>query len=189
MSTTTGSPGRITRSPGTWCGLALLGPEPTITNRVSSWVARMAASRSRATSRSLRPAQRRSASPSITLSMAAATRASAWISAASLTMRSERVTVEATVKEAPGSASWRRSRNALQSWSPTASRPRAMPALCRASRTRATGSSVSSQASRSTSRSPRCSLASGASSAGTSSRGVPSAGTTSMVSRSSPGGR
>ena len=66
MSTTTGSPGWMTRPVAVWWGLAALGPEATTAKQNSSWVSRIACSMSRERSRSVRPAQRSPARPSTT---------------------------------------------------------------------------------------------------------------------------
>src|SRR5947209_1931897 len=54
MSTTTGSLGLITRSETSWCGLALFGPEPTMTkSALRCPAATIASAMSPATSRSV----------------------------------------------------------------------------------------------------------------------------------------
>ena len=71
MSSTIGSPARITRSPGSWCGDALLGPEATIQNSAASWPSASSRSRtSRATSASVRPTSGPAAIAAITRSAA-----------------------------------------------------------------------------------------------------------------------
>ena len=73
---TIGSPPAMTRSPGSWCGEALLGPEATIENSARSWPSATRRSRtSRATSASVRP----TSGPAAT---AATTRSAAWAAAA-----------------------------------------------------------------------------------------------------------
>ena len=106
MSITTTSPTSITRSDTSWCGLAPLGPEPTITNAASACPSStIAAAMSAAACASVRPALRNSAIRACTRSIAAPAARSSRTSAASLRIRSSRSTGPARLAFASGSAS------------------------------------------------------------------------------------
>src|SRR6266545_4280372 len=78
MSTTTGSPGWITRSETSWCGLAPFGPAATMVKSALAWpAARIAWARSAPTSASVRPGRSQSPIRWWTASMVAPAQASA----------------------------------------------------------------------------------------------------------------
>jgi len=107
MSITIGSPAAITRSPGSWWGEALLGPEATIQNSAWSWPSATSRSRtSRATSASVRPTRGPLAIAATTRSAAWAARRSSATSSASLRIRSRRRIADVSEKRAPGSTRW-----------------------------------------------------------------------------------
>ena len=124
MSMTMGSPPAMTRSPGSWCGDALLGPEATIENSACSWPSATRRSRiSRATSASVRPTSGPLATVATTRSAAWAADRSRATSSSSLRIRSTRRTLDVTENRAPGSTRWRPSTNAARSPSDTATAP------------------------------------------------------------------
>ena len=194
MSSTIGSPPAMTRSPGSWCGDALLGPEATIEKSARSWPSATSRSRtSRATSASVRPTSGPFAIASIARSAAAPAARSRATSSGSFRIRKARSTDDVTVNRAPGSTRWSPSTKAARSPSETATAATssARPRVASSSRaaTSAIGSSVSSQVAISTAPA----RAAGQLRAGvTSSRGAmrvagadSPAGSTSSVSRSS----
>ena len=100
MSKTTSSPRPISRSPGSACGRAPLGPAATIVGKEGSApCSRIRASAARATSSSLRPARPRSSDQRQISSASSAAAAIAASSASSLTRRSF-----STVPPAPSSS-------------------------------------------------------------------------------------
>ena len=106
MSITTSSPLSITRDDTSWCGLAPFGPEPTITNAAPAWPSStIAAAMSAPTCSSVRPGFRNSPIRACTRSIAAPAARSSATSAASLRIRSSRVTGPARNCAASGSAS------------------------------------------------------------------------------------
>ena len=193
MSTTTTSPSESTRSECAWCGFAPLGPLPTMTKSTAEWPsAMMAASRSAATSASVRPARNSEGTRAWTRSMAAAASRSWAISSASLRMNSSRSVSDASTGVA------RVFHRMGRRWSAVSEDPTPMTAPASpvsgtgggsgspsASATSSCGSWPSSHNCTSTSsagtadagRSPR-------STAGSTSVGMPDRGTTSAVSRS-----
>ncbi len=192
MSRTIGSPARMMRSVGWWWGEAEFGPLPTIANDASSWPSATRRSRtSRLTSSSVRPMSLPRATCSTTRSAAWAAARSISTSSGSFTIRPSRRTSETSETRAVGIAAPSRRTNDAQSRSETANAPTGSPRW-RAPRstiaaTRSNGSSVSSHGttatvSASTTGSARAAIASRR---GTTSVGIPRAGTTSIVSRSS----
>ena len=121
MSITIGSPAAMTRSPGSWCGDALLGPEATIQNSAWSWPSATSRSRtSRATSASVRPTSGPAAIDATTRSAAWAAARSSATSSASLRIRRVRRTADASENRAPGRTRWSPSTKAARTPSETA---------------------------------------------------------------------
>ncbi len=116
-SHSTTSPGRITRPPASWCGLAAFSPAATMAKFTCWWPSStMRRPRSAETSASVRPASGifpacRSAAMRST---AAAARRRASTSAGSFTARSGPVTTLAFENRAAGSATCRSSTNRAQ---------------------------------------------------------------------------
>lgn len=105
------SPSWMTRSPASWCGLAPLGPDPTIVK--STWLCPCSISsraRSAATSDSRRPPKRTPRIRSYVASAAAPAAASSATSWASLTARSIGSDSVRATYPLPGSARCRPSR-------------------------------------------------------------------------------
>ena len=181
-SHSTTSSAAMTRSEGSWWGLAALAPAATIAKFTRWWPsARIWRPSSADTSASVRPTSSMSPpwSRAAMRSTAAPAARSISISSGPLTDRMGAVTSEARRHSTPGSRRLRSIRNRAQVWSPTA----ATSAEPIKSATISTGSAVSGQP-----LSPKMSGRSvtlGASIRGTTRVAEASAGTTSMVRRSS----
>ena len=103
MSTTTTSPGWMTRSETSWCGEAAFGPEPTITKSALMWPsAKMASAILTPTWRSVCPALSQCGTLACTRSIASPASLSAATSAGVLRIRSGDRTSEASRWPAPG---------------------------------------------------------------------------------------
>jgi hypothetical protein len=183
MSTTTASPSRSARSETSWCGLAALGPEATMTkSTVACPSARMASVITEPTSRSVIPARSQPGTRACTRSIAAPASRSASTSAAVFLIRSGRSAPPASARRAEGSVSRNFSTNSahIRSERPTAATSPSRPA------TIPKGSAVSSQAMISRPSGPAGEAsAAGSSRRGTNKAGSPCAGTARQVSRSS----
>src|SRR6478736_1175141 len=128
MSTTTTSACCTTRSLTSWCGLAPVGPDPTMTRSAAAWPSStIAAAMSAATWASVRPGRSHSPTRAWTRSMAAPARRSCSSSTASLRIRSSRSTGPASCCSA-APASRRRSACSAGVMSDTATGPPGTPA-------------------------------------------------------------
>ena len=183
MSTTTTSPRSITRSETSWCGLAPLGPLPTMMKSTDTCPApRMSSAMSAPTSRSVRPGRRSPGTAAWTRSMAAPAATSAATSVGSLRMRRCEMTGPARTCSTAGMAARRASTFSAHMWLSTATRR--APDTSEA--TSAYGSSSSPQSRMPMPRAPTgLAWAASTSRRGATSSGSPAAGTTRQVRRSS----